>query len=154
MFSSFECESWFRSSGFLSVVSPGSNRSCGCLVLFRPVLTLVSSSSDDDGRLLHCEFNFRDKSFRVVSLYAPNRNPARDSFFDLVASFVDPSVPTLICGDFNTVFDRSLDRLGSDAADSSRESTAALVRLFDSCCVSDIWRYLHPSSSSFTWSKT
>ena len=151
--SSFECESWFRSSGFLSVVSPGSNRSCGCLVLFRPVLTLVSSSSDDDGRLLHCEFNFRDKSFRVVSLYAPNRNPARDSFFDLVASFVDPSVPTLICGDFNTVFDRSLDRLGSDAADSSRESTAALVRLFDSCCVSDIWRYLHPSSSSFTWSK-
>ena len=25
--------------------------------------------------------------------------------------------------------------------------------LFDACCVVDIWRYLHPSSSSFTWTR-
>ena len=152
--SSVECESWFRSSGFLSVVSPGSNKSCGCLVLFRPVLSLVHSWTDDDGRFLQCEFCLRDKSFRVVSLYAPNRNPARDQFFDFVSSSVDPSVPTLLCGDFNVVFDRALDRVGSSSSDSSRESTAALVRLFDSCCVIDTWRYLHPSSHCFTWSRS
>ena len=151
--SSAECESWFRSSGFSSVVSPGSNKSCGVIILFRPVLSFVRSWADSDGRFLQCEFQLHDKSFRVVSLYAPNRNPARDQFFDLASCFVDPSVPTLLCRDLNTVFDRALDRSGSDASDSSRESTAALVRFFDSSCVIDAWRYLHPSSSCFTWFK-
>ena len=149
--SDFECQSWFRSSGFLSVVSPGSNKSCGCIILYRRALSLVKSWSDDDGRLLQCEFILLGKTFRVVSLYAPNRNPARDLFFDEVIPFVDPAIPTVLCGDFNTVFDRSMDRRGSDASDVSRESTAALVHLFDSCCVIDTWRYLHPSSSCYTW---
>ena len=150
--SDVECQSWFRSSGYLSVVSPGSNKSCGCIILYRPVLSFVKSWLDDDGRFLQCEFVYCGKSFRVVSLYAPNRNPARHDFFERVPSLVDPSVPTVVCGDFNAVFDRSLDRFGSDTADTSRESSVALSHLFESCCCVDIWRYLHPSSSCFTWS--
>lgn len=122
---------------FLSVVSPGSNKSRGCIILYRPALSLVKSWSDDEGRLLQCEFILLGKTFCVVSLYAPNRNPARDQFFDEVIPFVDLAIPTVLCGDFNTVFDRSMDRRGSDASDVSRESTAALVHLFDSCCVID-----------------
>ena len=136
---------------FLSVVSPGSNKSRGCIILYRPALSLVKSWSDDEGRLLQCEFILLGKTFCVVSLYAPNRNPARDQFFDEVIPFVDLAIPTVLCGDFNTVFDRSMDRRGSDASDVSRESTAALVHLFDSCCVIDTWHYLHPSSSCYTW---
>jgi len=151
--SSVECESWFRSSGFLSVVSPGSSKSCGCLILYRPVLSFVNSWVDAEGRFLQCEFVFREKSFRVVSLYAPNRNPARDQFLDRVVEWVDPSIPTVLCGDFNTVFDRQVDRVGSVGDDVSRESTLALVRLFEACCATDIWRYLHPSSSGFTWTR-
>ena len=147
--SDVECQSWFRSSCFLSVVSPGSNKSRGCIILYRPVLSLVKSWSDD-GHLLQCEFVLLGKMFRVVSLYAPNRNPARDLFFDEVIPFVDPAVPTVLCGDFNTVFDRSMDRRGSDVSDDSGESTAALVHFFDSWCVIDTWRYLHPSSSCCT----
>ena len=45
------------------------------------------------------------------------------------------------------------DRFGSCVDDTMRESTAALTRLFDSCCVVDIWRYLHPTTSSFTWNR-
>ena len=149
--SDVECQSWFRSSGFHCVVSPGSQKSCGCIILFRPCLSLVNFSSDDSGRFVLCEFRFQGKLFRVVSLYAPNRNPARDQFLDQVSSRVDPAVPTVICGDFNTVFDRSLDRTGSVVSDTSRESTSILSRLFDDCCVIDIWRYLHPSSSGYTW---
>lgn len=33
--SSAECLSWFRSSAFQSVVSPGSQKSCCCVILFR-----------------------------------------------------------------------------------------------------------------------
>ena len=148
-----ECHSWFSSSAFSSVVSPGSNKSCGCIILFRPSLALVNSWSDSDGRFLMCEFSFYPKIFHILCLYAPNRNPARDQFFDNLSPKVDPSIPTVLCGDFNAVFDRGRDRAGCLPDDTSRESTAALSQLFDSCCVVDIWRYLHPSASSFTWSR-
>ena len=56
-------------------------------------------------------------------------------------------------GDFNAVFDRSVDRLGTALDGTSCESSLALARLFDDCCCVDVWRYLHPSLSSFTWTR-
>lgn len=141
------------SCGFSSVLSSGSAHSCGCIVLFRPSLSLVNSWCDVDGRFLQCEFSFLGKSFRICCIYGPNRNPARDQFFDDLHPLIDPSMPTVLAGDFNTVFDRSLDRLGSVPADSSRESSSTLRSLFDASCVIDVWRYLHPSSSGFTWTR-
>ena len=38
-----------------------------------------------------------------------------------------------------------------EEGDTSRDSTSILSHLFDDCCVIDIWRYLHPSSSGYTW---
>ena len=149
-----ECEYWFRSSGFSVVASSGSSRSCGCIVLFRPMLSLVKSSSDNCGRFLLCEFSLRGVTFRVACVYAPNRNPDRDTFLDDVSSRLDPSIPTVLVGDFNTVFDRATDRIGSVIGDTSRESSVALERLFNDACCIDIWRYLHPSSSAFTWTKS
>ena len=148
-----ECDLWFRSSGFPSVVSPGSKKSCGCVVLFRPTLSLVQSWADEEGRLLQCEFSFCDQSFCVILLYAPNRNPVRNQFLEQLADEVDPSIPTLLCGDFNTVFDRNLDCSGSDSSDTWRESSAALATLFESCCCIDAWRYLHPTSVGFSWTR-
>ena len=63
------------------------------------------------GRYLQVEFSFFGKSFRVYCVYAPNRNPAQDQFFDDLHSKIDPSIPTVLCGDLNKVFDRSLDML-------------------------------------------
>lgn len=151
--SSADCSSWFTSSGFSSCVSPGSNHSCGCIILYRPSLSLVDSWSDAAGRFLQREFSFRDQSFRVCCVYAPNCNPNRDQFLEDVPDRNDPSVPTLVIGDFNTVFDRSKDRHGSDPHDSSSESSARLVALFNACCIIHIWQYLHPDSSGFTWTR-
>ena len=151
--SDIECHSWFSSTGFCSVLSPGSSRSGGCIILYRSTFQLVNSWCKFPGRSLLVEFSLYDVSFRVLCLYAPNRNPARDLFFNGLSTAVDPSIPTVLCGDFNTVFDRALDRFGSCSDDTSRESTPALARLFDSCCVTDIWRYLHPAASVFTWNR-
>ena len=151
--SEIEGRSWFLSSGFTCLVSPGSARSCGCVMLFRPTLHFVRSWLDGAGRYIQAEFTLQDVCFRVLCVYAPNRNPARDLFLDQVVDVVDPAIPTILCGDFNTVFDRALDRAGSCIDDSSRESTLALTRLFDSCCVVDISRCLHPTASAFTWSR-
>ena len=148
-----ECRSWFSSSGLTCLVAPGTVRSCGCIMLYRPTLQFARSWLDDAGRFIQAEFSFQDSCFRVLCVYAPNRNPARDTFLDQLDALVDPAIPTVLCGDFNTVFDRSVDRAGSAVDDVSRESMLALTRLFDSCCVVDIWCCLHPTVSAFTWSR-
>ena len=148
-----ECSSWFQSSGFGVACSPGSVRSSGCAILSRDSLSVSDSWCDAEGCYLQCEFSFQDQSFRVCCLYVPNRNPARDSFLHDLQVKIDFSVPSLFCGDFNTVFDWALDRCGSDPSDTSRESSSALRGLFDACSVVDIFRYLHPSTPGFTWSR-
>ena len=83
------------------------------------------------------EFKYHGILFRVVCLYAPNRNPAHDDFFIETIERIDPSVPTVICGDFNAVFNRVMDRHGS-SSDSSGRSCHSLAFLFRECC----FRYL------------
>ena len=103
--------------------------------------------------VVHCCVSLFYVPVRVLCLYAPNCNPACDLFFNRTSDVVDPSIPMVLCRDFNTFFHRTLDRFGSSTNGTSRESTPALTRLFDSCCVVDIWRYLYPASSSFTWNR-
>ena len=141
------------SSGFECSVSPGTARSAGCIVLFRPPLSLEAFWTDSDGCFLRLDFSFRVVRFRVACLYAPNGIPERDLFLAHVTDNLDPGTPTILAGDFNTFFNWSLDRCGSVVVDTSRESSAALARLFKEVCCEDIWRYLHPSSSGFTWSR-
>ncbi len=148
-----ECDSWFSPYGFLTVSSPGTTRSCGSVILYRSVFTISSFSFDADGRFVLAHFKHNGLSFGVACVYAPNRNPERDVFYDFCASKIDLSVPTLIGGDFNAVFDRALDRRGSNVSDISRESSVALASFFNNCCVADVWRHLHPSSVAFTWLK-
>lgn len=123
------------------------------MVIFFFSLSLVNSWCDDDGRFLQCEFSYHGKSFRVCCIYCLNRNPARDQFLDDLHPKIDPSVPTVLAGDFNTVFNSSLDRRGSVPTDSSREGSSSLQGFFDSCCVVDMWRYLHPATAGFTWTR-
>ena len=152
--SSEECRSWFSSFGYQCLASPGSVHSCGSVILYRPRYALTKSQIDADGRFVMAEFKFHETPFRIVCLYAPNRNPDRDNFFESCESSIDPSIPTLLCGDFNAVFDRSVDRRGSNIFDTSRESCATLSSLFRECCVADVWRILHPHQAGFTWSKS
>ena len=84
--SSEECSSWpwLSSSGLSFVVSPGSINSCGCFVLYCPVLSVVSSSWDSSDRFLLCNFSFRDVPLKVAFVYAPNYDPERDIFLAML----------------------------------------------------------------------
>ena len=144
---------WFSFTGFTVPSSPGSNCSCGVIILSKPSCLMVNSWSDQDGRFLMCEFSYCSKIFRIVNAYTPNRNPERNDFFDLVSSKMDITVPTVLCGDFNCVLDRSVDRRGAAQDDYSRESVWALSALFDSVAVTDVWCYLNPTSPTFTCSR-
>jgi len=144
-----EADSWFSSFGFLVHSSPGSIRLCGSVILYRPTFVLAKSFTDRDVRFVFMHFKKDDLLFGVTCLYAPNRNPDRNEFFDYCADQIDPSVPTLLCGDFNTVFDRALD-CHDAVPDSCHESSIALGNLFHILSVSDVWRFVHPASVAFT----
>ena len=113
-------------------------------------LSLVTLWSESEVRLLQCEFQLPGVRFQVITLYAPNRNPQRNDFLDSVHTYVDPSVSTILAGDFNLVFDHAIDHQGSCVDNDSRESSLALVRPFTHCCCVDAWRHLFPSHPGFT----
>ena len=121
-----EATSWFSSSGFLTVTAPGTAHSRGQVLLYRPSFSFVNSWVELEERFLMAEFRKRGSFFRIASVYAPNRNPERDKFFTSCLDFADRSVPTILCGDFNAVFDRAKDRRGSDPAVTVRESFVSL----------------------------
>ena len=125
----------------LPSVSPGFHLMVSCLlfllalctpaavILYRPRYTLQNSWVDSSGRFVLADFQHRDVIFCVACIYTPNQNPDRDTFFSFVSSKIDPSVPTVVCGNFNAVFDRTIDRRGSNVLDPSRESSASLLSL-------------------------
>ena len=143
--------SWFSRFGYLCAGSFGTNHSRGVVVLYRSVLECKSVVCEFDGRFVLVEYSLRGSVFRVASIYAPNRNPDRDAFLVRCVDSIDPAVPTLLWGDFNTVLDRVRDRRGSCPFDVSRESSVLLAAMFSDCCVVDIWRERHPNDSAFTW---
>ena len=148
-----DCSSLFSPYGYSVVSSPGSEHSCGVALLFRHRFTLTKSVADKRGRFIMAEFKLDEVSFRLACIYARNWNPYKKAFFDFVTDSVAPAISTLTLGEFNAVFDRSLDRRGPNPLDESRESSNTLCSLFDVGCVADIWRHLHPALSSFTWMK-
>ena len=148
-----EASSWFSSSGFLTVTVPDTAHSRGKVLLYRPSFSFVNSWVELEGHFLMAESSRSDSVFRIASVYAPNRNPEHDKFFTSCLDFTDPSVPTILGGDFNAVFDRARDRRGSDPAVTVRESFVSLETRFREFCVLDVWRHLHPDLRSFTWLK-
>ena len=86
----------------------------------------------------------------MVSLYAPNLRSDRLLFFPSLLPSLDPGVPTLLCGDFNSVMDPCRDRRNAGAV-SVTDTLDLLVALFrDISCV-DVWRSCHPTKQGFTW---
>ena len=149
--SSADLQPWFSRFGFLCAGSFGPVHSRGAAVLYRPVFECRSMVCKFDGRFVWVELAFRGAVFRVATIYAPKRNSDHDDFLVRCVNAVDLTVPTLLCGDFNTVLDHVIDRRDSCPFDISCESSVMLSGLFSDCCVVDIWCELHPGVSAFTW---
>lgn len=66
-----ECRSWFSSSGFSFIVFPGSNRSCGCVILFRSTLSLLIIGVMMSGVLFSVSFLLVAKFFVLFVCMLP-----------------------------------------------------------------------------------
>lgn len=127
-----------------------SAHSCGSFILYRSRLIFNCSWMVLNGSFLIAKFSDQGLFYRNACIFASNRNPDRDTFTSCT-DLVDLTVPMVLCGDFNAVFDRALDCWGVAAGSLYHNSSSALALLFCTCCVVDTWRHLHPDSISFSW---
>ena len=97
--------SWFRHSGFRVASSSFSNKRCGVAILIKDIYRFTQVRKDDDGRFLQVEIDIEGNKLRFVSLYAPNKNPVRNTFlgtyqilliWQYLLSFVAISMPSSI----------------------------------------------------------
>lgn len=110
-----------------------------------------NTHSSQDGRLLKLDLKVRDKSFSLTTLYCPNHNLERDIFLNQLEHMIDPCIDNLFFGDFDTVFDKNLDRRSCSPLHSSHDSSDLLKSIFEKSRLLDIWRFLHPTQHSFTY---
>lgn len=99
-----------------------------------------------------CEFFYYDRLFRICGVYALNRDLDRSDFFYFVIDVIDFLVLTIICGDFNVVFDRVIDYGGLSILNVRRNDSVFLFFLFYECCVLDVWCIFYFIEFGFTWS--
>ena len=73
-------------------------------------------------------------------------------FFEFVYPVLDPGLPCILCGDFNTVVDPSKDHLGCNPSSPwAYNWSRTLSQLMSTYNLKDIWRVQHPDEQAFTW---
>ena len=89
------------------VISPGTNRQCGCLILFDPSWELVDHEIDNEGRFCLAILNNFESNYIFSNIYAPNDhnlNFFSNVFNSLInAQTAYPNSNTILAGDFNFV---------------------------------------------------
>jgi exonuclease III len=138
------------------VSSSISNKRCGTAIFIKDNYKVTQVSRDDEGRFVQAIVDFDGDKLSFVSLYAPNKNPERNSFFSSISEMIDLTRPTFVCGDFNSVLDSNLDRkrcasfVGSSSA-AHQESGQALQSLLSATQTFPVWRTFHPSQTAYSW---
>lgn len=137
---------------FQCLSSPGTNRSSGVALLYKPTIEVVHSFRDEVGRMVGAEISFHNFFFQLCNIYAPNTAGEGKQYFESLYSFLDTVTPTILCGDFNTVPDPILDRIGCNAQSPwAYNWSPTLSCLMDTYDLHDVWRLQHPHSAEYTW---
>lgn len=86
-------------------VSHTDGQSGGCFLLVKKSvpLTNIFVQTDEDGRLIVCDFRMFSKEWRIVCVYAPNECSSRCVFFEKIEGYLHYKEVVVLLGDFNCV---------------------------------------------------
>ena len=157
-----EFDNWFSNNNvninnkrkYKIISSPGTIRSSGVAILYNPKYRLVHSWRDTAGRLLTAEFNFGNLNFQIACLYGPNNRNDGQLFFESFYQALNPNLPVLLCGDFNTTPNPHLDRFGCNPTSPwAYNWLSTLNDLMNTYELGDAWRTKNPEAREFTWNR-
>ena len=82
----------------------------------------------------------------------PNQKRPGEEFFASLPPLIDPTLPTILCGDFNAVVDPYRDRFGCNPESFwAYNWPSSLSSLVDRHDLVDIWRKTRQDERSYTW---
>ena len=121
------------------------------------VSLLVGRSLDADvvfagngGRLVVADVAVKSFKFCLVAVYASNITAERVSFFRQLAPFLDDTKQLVLMGDWNTVLDPKIDKVGWGARRAGR-CDSSLVGFVTRHSLVDRFRLDHPGREMWTW---
>ena len=139
-------------SRYQCVSSPGTNRSCGVAILYRSDYSSSDCVCDTQGRFVAAQFSRDNTTFTLCNVYGPNNAREGGIFFESLYPVLDPQLPCVLCGDFNTVVDPGKDRRGCNIFSPwAYNWSASLTQLMTTYDLHDVWRLHHPDRLDFTW---
>ena len=133
------------------------SESGGVMIMFSPGLDITFSEieSNDPGRSLLIDINIAEtENLILCNLYAPTRNKVHDqlSFLSKLKSKIESLDFThlMLGGDFNTIFDPDLDKLGGNTQNSINEYTNELTSFMEAYDLMDAVRLIYQDRTIFT----
>ena len=135
----------------------GKTNSYGVAIGFYGSKTIeqINKISDKSGRILLVEETVDDIVFVLINIYKDNTESEQlESLLDLV-SIIDKvkdiqSKNIVLGGDFNVIFDISLESLGRNPC-LKKKSIANLIQIKEKFDLCDIWRIRNPKIKRFTF---
>ena len=91
-----------------------------------------------------------EQTINLVNVYAPNTDTKRRTFLLILELFISRENENILGGDFNSIMDNRLDKLGGDP--NSRQAATYFLRTFNERYdLWDIWRERHKDERNYTW---
>jgi len=137
------------------ILSPGSQKSRGCLTLFDTSWELLEEWADPGGRSCVITIKKAAGVFTITNLYAPNIHNV--TFFEAVIlrqiEYKDKyNSNSVILGDFNLCLDPKIDSINRKQSDNEKIVAVFLNESFRATNLSDVYRVKH-NSGGFTWNR-
>jgi len=111
---------------------------------------LQRSQHDSHGRILSIEICTDETTINLVNIYAPRTDSERRQFFQTFDSYLSTNHDNILGGDFNTISDPRLDKLGGNP-EARHHANKTLTAISSRFTLIDIWRHLHKNKRNFTW---
>lgn len=129
----------------------------GCAMLVSPNIDyeFTELPTNDKGRSQYVKMHYSEDEYLLLcNLYAPTRNHVLEQieFLNKCKLFIEgmDCVDFLLGGDFNTVFDPTLDKQGGDMINCVNQYTSSLINFMEAFDLVDVIRLMYPDKKIFT----
>ena len=136
-------------------LSPGGNKSRGCLTIYDTSWETIENLSDPGGRYTIVTIKKAFGIYTLVNLYAPNEQCVE--FFENICQKAleikdKHNSELIISGDFNLVIDSKLDSVNRNQTNNEKIVSEFVKNSFAAIGVVDSYRLLH-STGGYTWNR-
>ena len=135
------------------LLSPGTNRQCGCLTLFDPSWEVIDHKIDNEGRVGLVVLGKFDRNFVFANVYAPNDHNIT-FFSNIFNTLIEtqnmyPGAEIVLAGDFNLVLSED-DAINRTTSNTESQSRTLIKNNLSRLNLKDSFRQVQ-QTGGFTW---